>query len=225
MPAADRPRRDPLKPPQAIYTPEPPKTATSWAPSRIFTRTSAIAKADLQSFLLTCITGWDNYTKDEQQQIIDTLPEGRRMHVVNPESGKFTCPLDAQFVASDDHLKRAITRFQEDVAEGSYAPSWQEKAIQAMREREEGKFDEYIRHHAEEKFGDGSTTPGTTGDPNEAATTSAAVSAATMDDAPDSRDQRDLSMTQQEPDQTYQPSLKRKASKEANSDQYGLPMA
>jgi hypothetical protein len=222
MPAADRPKRDPSKPPKAIYATEPPKTATSWAPARIFTRTSAVTNADLQAFLLTCITGWDDYTKDEQRAIIDTLPEGRRMHVVDPESDKFTCPLDAQFVASDDHLKRAITRFQEDVAEGSYAPSWQEKAIQATREREEGKFDEYIRQLAEEKFGQVPATPVTTGDSDESASSSAAVGNATTDHEISGRVQTGSGVTDGESGHSSQPSLKRKASQEASGGQHDL---
>jgi len=160
MPAADRPKRnrnpvnrDPF--PLSRKAPEPTKSTGSWAPSRILTRTSAVAKADVQGFLLTCITGWDGYSRDEQRRIIDTLPKDRRLYVEVPATGKYACPLDAGFVVTDSHLKRAIARFKTDISEGNYTPSWQDKAQQAMKERAEGRFDDYVKQHAEDMFGDG----------------------------------------------------------------------
>lgn len=153
MPAADRPKRT-LAKPSPKFAPEPPKPAGSWAPSKILTRVSGVANKDVRTFLLTCITGWNNYTAEEQREIINTLPLTRRTYDLDPETGKLSCPLNADFVVTDAHLKRAVSRFQTDISEGNYTTSWQKKARQAMKERAEGRFDEYVRQHADDRFGD-----------------------------------------------------------------------
>jgi hypothetical protein len=174
MGAADRPKRDrnPAKKEYApVQPPKPTRPTGLWGPSRILTRNSGVVTADIRAFLLTCVTGWDNYTIDEQREIINTLPKSRRFHIENPATGKLTCPLDAGFVANDAHLKRATLRFTDDVAEGHYTPSWQIKARQAMQERAEGRFDEYLKQHAEDRFGgdDSSLASERTGDERAAA--------------------------------------------------------
>lgn len=42
------------------------------------------------------------------------------------------------------------------MSEGFYDPVWQNKARLAMQERHDGKFDDYLKHHIEDMFGDGS---------------------------------------------------------------------
>lgn len=160
MPALDRPRRDPKKPFRARTPEPPPKTAGSWAVSKIFTKASAVVTADLQTFLLTCITGWDAYSLEEQRSIIDTLPISRRSYETDSETGELKCPLDADFVATDPYLKRAVKRFQTDVENGYYTQTWQRQSRQAMKDRAEGKFDEYLKHHVEETFGEGQDSSG-----------------------------------------------------------------
>lgn len=56
---------------------------------------------------------------------------------------------------SEDRIVRDnIATFQREVGDGYYTKSWQERARKAMQERAEGRFDEYLRSHAEEVFGD-----------------------------------------------------------------------
>lgn len=167
MGAADRPKRDPIKTKKDPTAPPPPpaqRPTGSWAPSRVLTKASGVVNADIRAFLSICMTGWDNYTVDEQREIIDTLPEARRFYIDNPETGKLACPLDAEFLATDTYLKRAISRFKTDVSDGNYTASWQHKARQAMTERSEGRFDEYMKQHTEDLFGgdEGSSTSGLT---------------------------------------------------------------
>ncbi|KPI36722.1 uncharacterized protein AB675_10100 [Cyphellophora attinorum] len=142
MPATDRPRRDPKKP-------------------QVFT-SSGVVNADIQAFLLTCVTGWESYSADEQRDIINTLPQGRRLFVTNPETGKYTCPLEVDFIASDTYMKRAIARFKNDLKEGHYTQTWQRQSRQAMKDRAEGRFDEYLKRHLEDTFGDAEDTSAST---------------------------------------------------------------
>ena len=165
MGAADRPRRDPAqrraRPP--VQPPPPSKPTGAWTASKILTKSSAAVKGDIRAFLLTCVTGWDSYTAEEQRSIIETLPPARRFFIDNPATGKLACPLEPDFIVNDLHLKRAIARFTDDVSSGHYTTSWQLKARQSMNERVEGRFDEYMKQHTDDRFG---------GDENSSARTS-----------------------------------------------------
>lgn len=158
MPAADRPKRDPKKLQSFPVEPPPPKSGGSWTASKILTKSSGVANADIQAFLLTCVTGWDSYDLEEQRGIINTLPADRRFFVLNPETNKFTCPLAVDFVATDPHLKRATIRFKRDLDNGFYTQTWQRQSRQAMKDRAEGRFDDYLKQHIEDTFGDGQDT-------------------------------------------------------------------
>lgn len=65
------------------------------------------------------------------------------------------CPISLDFVMTDPFLKRAVSKFKDDVSEGSYEEKWQRDAKKAMQERADGKFDEHLRQQVEEMFGDG----------------------------------------------------------------------
>jgi hypothetical protein len=163
MPATDRPRRDPKKP--QVFTIEPPPTKSSggsWSASKVLTKSSGVINADIQAFLLTCVAGWESYSADEQRDIIGTLPQGRRIYVTNPETGKYTCPLEVDFIASDPYMKRAIVRFKNDLKDGHYSQTWQRQSRQAMKDRADGRFDKYLKQHLEDTFGDGENTSAST---------------------------------------------------------------
>ena len=162
MPAADRPKRN-TKAPTSFPVAPPPSSKSrntgsgSWTTAKVLTKASGITNTDtpqIQSFLSQCIISWDIYSLEDQRLIINTLPPTRRLFLINPETQKFTCPLDAAFIATDPHIKRGVTRFKEDLENGCYTATWQRQARQAMREREEGRFDEYLAHHIEDNFGD-----------------------------------------------------------------------
>ncbi|KAK5936992.1 hypothetical protein PMZ80_010741 [Knufia obscura] len=61
-------------------------------------------------------------------------------------------PLTPAFCSKDPYLKSSIARFKRDLGDGYYAKTWQDKAKRAHEERMDGKFDEYLREHAEEMF-------------------------------------------------------------------------
>lgn len=119
--------------------------------SRVFGPHSPIKEADidLQAFLARCMTGWDSYTETEKAGILASLPENRQCpHKLDDP------PLSAEFCTSDDYIKRAIARLKRDLGDGYYQKSWQDKAKKAHEERLAGKFDDYLKAHAEEMFCD-----------------------------------------------------------------------
>lgn len=63
-----------------------------------------------------------------------------------------TAPLTAEFILSDDYLKRQIARFRRDIANGYYQKTWQNQACRAQQDVADGKLDEYLRLYAEELF-------------------------------------------------------------------------
>jgi hypothetical protein len=158
MPAADRRKRN-SKAIQAntlSLTMNNSAAKGSWATSKILTASSAITapSTDIYAFLITCMSGFDSYSEAEKHAIIDVLPEPYRKYNLTAEN-KLECPLSLDFVMSDPFLKRAISKFKNDVSEGYYDPTWQSKARVAMQERRDGVFDEYLKRHVEKMFGDG----------------------------------------------------------------------
>jgi hypothetical protein len=158
MPAADRPKRN-VKATQVKSLSLTTNNSTakgSWATSKILTPSSAITapSTDIHAFLITCMSGFDSYSEDEKRAIIDVLPEPYRKYNLNADN-KLECPLSLDFVMTDPFLKRAISKFKNDVSEGYYDPTWQSKARVAMQERRDGVFDEYLKQHVEEMFGEG----------------------------------------------------------------------
>lgn len=103
---------------------------------------------------MIAISKWKtDYSDAEKRSIIDTLPTAYRVYQ-RDEAGSLVCPIEVDFIKCDPYLKRAISKFQEDVSEGSYEEKWQNQARKAMQERAEGKFDDYLQQHVEEMYGD-----------------------------------------------------------------------
>lgn len=139
-----RPRRAPPKPSLTTYT-----------SSAILKSTSILAKptTDLHAFLLTCLKSWSDYTEAQKHQIIASLPPTYRIHITDSE-GNLECPLSIDFIREDTYLREGIEKFKRDVGEGYFDPTWRKNAGIAMREREEGKFDEYLRDKVDAEFGE-----------------------------------------------------------------------
>lgn len=64
------------------------------------------------------------------------------------------CPLSVDFIRDDQYVREGIEKFKRDVSEGYFDPTWRKNAAIAMRERVEGKFDDYLREKVEAEFGD-----------------------------------------------------------------------
>lgn len=143
MPAS-RPKRGPPKPSLAAYT-----------SSAILKSTSLLAKAstDLHAFLLTCLASWSEYSEAQKDQIISSLPPTYQIRRTDAD-GKLECPLSVEFLREDNYLREGIEKFKRDVGEGYFDPTWRKNAAMAMRERGEGRFDEYLRDKVEAEFGD-----------------------------------------------------------------------
>lgn len=143
MPAA-RPKRGPPKPSPTAYT-----------SSAILKSTSIITRptTNLQAFLLTCLNSWSEYTEPQKDQIINSLPPAYQTRSTDPE-GNLLCPLSIDFIREDPYVREGIEKFKRDVNEGYFDPTWRKNAAIAMRERAEGKFDDYVRQKVEVEFGD-----------------------------------------------------------------------
>jgi hypothetical protein len=48
-----------------------------------------------------------------------------------------------------------VAKVKRDIGEGYYEKGWHTRAKKATQERREGKFDEYLKEHAEDLFGEG----------------------------------------------------------------------
>lgn len=139
-----RPKRAPPKPTVVAYT-----------SSSILKSTSVLTKptTDLHAFLLSCLTSWSEYTEPQKQQIISSLPPAYQVRNIDAD-GNLECPLSMDFIREDPYLREGIEKFKRDVSEGYFDPTWRRNAMIAMREREEGKFDEYLHEKVEAEFGE-----------------------------------------------------------------------
>ena len=134
----------------------PPKVSlTAYTSSAILKSTSVLTKpsTDLPAFLLTCLTSWSDYTEAQKHQIISSLPPTYQIRRTDSD-GKLECPLSIEFIREDNYLREGIEKFKRDVGEGYFDPTWRKNAAMAMREREEGRFDDYLRDKVEAEFGD-----------------------------------------------------------------------
>lgn len=102
---------------------------------------------------------WEQYTEEEKQGIMASLPPTRQEQLskltIDPGSKDEVPalpPLSEEFCLKDTYLKRAVARFKRDLSDGYYEKSWSDKAKRAHEERLQGKFDDYLRQHAEELF-------------------------------------------------------------------------
>ena len=140
----DRPKRGPPKPSPTAYT-----------STNILKSKSPLAHptADLHAFLLACFTEWPNYTESEKDCLISSLPPAYQTRTTDA-AGNLNCPLTIDFVRSDTYIRDGLERFKREVTDGYYDPTWRKNAAVATREREEGKFDEYLQDKVEGDFGE-----------------------------------------------------------------------
>ncbi|KIW12076.1 hypothetical protein PV08_09350 [Exophiala spinifera] len=125
-----------------------------WSTSRILNSSSPITDKDIHSFLVRAVSDWStSYTEDEKRALIDALPPRLRVHDIDASSGTLVCPITPDFVLGDQHVKAAVPKFKQHVADGFYEKGWQNRARAAMRERREGRFDAYLQEQVEASFG------------------------------------------------------------------------
>lgn len=122
---------------------------------RILNSDSPILNNDIHAFLVNALSPvqWAQYTDEERRSLVDSFPPAYRRHEVESE-GRLECPVTVSFVQNDGYLKAAIARFKRDVELGFWEESWRAQARRAMKDRTEGKFDQYLTEHAEEMFGE-----------------------------------------------------------------------
>ncbi|KEF51258.1 uncharacterized protein A1O9_12608 [Exophiala aquamarina CBS 119918] len=132
---------------------KPKGTTGPWSSSRILNSTSPVASMDIHTFLVNCISAWDEkYDEAQKRAIIDSLPRPYRKYEFDG-SGHLICPVSTGFLLEDPYFKSAIQKFKTNLIDGLYEKGWQNQARTAMQERSEGKFDTYLREKAECEFG------------------------------------------------------------------------
>lgn len=62
-------------------------------------------------------------------------------------------PLPEEFLRYDNNWRSALRNFQSDLEAGRYMPEWQKQAKQAVKERAEGKFDDFKEREFEAFWG------------------------------------------------------------------------
>ena len=123
--------------------------------SRVLNCNTPILTQDIHGFITTALSPayWSQYSEAEKRKLIDLFPVAYRKYHTDG-NGKLECPVTMEFLQSDTYVKAGMARFKRDVEAGCWEAKWQEQARTAMQERKEGKFDEYLKEHAEECFGE-----------------------------------------------------------------------
>ncbi|EMC96522.1 hypothetical protein BAUCODRAFT_33891 [Baudoinia panamericana UAMH 10762] len=90
---------------------------------------------------------WSNLSEETRQQLYSLLP--------TPEAGEATHdknvnPLDT---ALRPHVEEALRVWQEDLTCGKHGKKWREEAMNAGKDRKEGKFDEAKEADREQYWG------------------------------------------------------------------------
>ena len=161
--ASSRPKRA-VKPVQR-NTPATAPVGT-WVASRILTSKSSVTAKSVDSFLgllIMATTGWDDkYDDEERRAIISAFPPKFQIYNVDPVSGKLQCPIDTGLVLDNPTLKQAVAKVRDEIKDGYHEVTWLNQAQKATQQRQSGVFDEYLKQHAEELFGDSPTQGSTT---------------------------------------------------------------
>jgi hypothetical protein len=130
-------------------------TKISLPAHQILNSNTPVIDQDLHGFITTALSPalWDGYSEAEKRSLINLFPAAHRKYNVDA-NGNLQCPVSVEFLQSDTYVKAGLARFKRDVKDGYWEAKWQDRARKAMEERREGKFDEYLRDHAEECFGE-----------------------------------------------------------------------
>jgi hypothetical protein len=133
----------------------PKRAKIALSATRVLNYNTPILTQDIHGFITTALSPayWSQYSETEKRKLIDLFPIAYRKYHTDG-NGKLECPVTLEFLQSDTYVKTGVARFKRDVEAGCWEPKWQEQAKMAMQERKEGKFDEYLKEHAEQCFGD-----------------------------------------------------------------------
>ncbi|KAH8695104.1 Asx homology domain-containing protein [Talaromyces proteolyticus] len=115
---------------------------------------SALVHADLVK-VFSNPKAWECLDEEEKQHLISLLPA--HIHPSpdpDPDHGDAKIPpLPETFLRYDNNWRAALRNFQSDLETGRYKPEWQRLAKQAVKERAEGKFDNFKEQEFEQFWG------------------------------------------------------------------------
>ncbi|KAF4273517.1 hypothetical protein CNMCM8812_007480 [Aspergillus fumigatus] len=135
---------------------KPRRTAKDpWEEETLMTSTtSQLIDIDLVK-LLARPEAWNCLEESEKEEILSLLPESlhpNRESTSDDPEAKIP-PLPESFLRYSNFWRDSIRLFQLDLQNGRYDPEWQRQAHEAVREREQGKFDRFKEEEFEEFWG------------------------------------------------------------------------
>lgn len=91
---------------------------------------------------------WDTLPRETRQTLYDLLPA--------PRGGEPPHDVDVHPLktAYKQYIEDGIRTWQQDLIDGREAKSWREQAMQAEKDREEGKWDEFKDYQRYQEWGD-----------------------------------------------------------------------
>lgn len=98
---------------------------------------------------------WECLEEEEKRELLSLLP-GHIHPNPDPDPDNPDAkipPLPERFLRYDNNWRAALRHFQNDLESGRYKPEWQRQARQAVRERAEGKFDDFKEREFEQFWG------------------------------------------------------------------------
>lgn len=129
--------------------------AISLSAHRVLESDTPVLDRDIHGFITAALgpNYWSQYSEEEKRMLIDLFPVAYRNYNVDLE-GRLECPVSVEFLRSDSFVKAGLARFKRDVKDGYWGAKWQNQARKAMQERNQGRFDDYLKGHVEEYFGE-----------------------------------------------------------------------
>ncbi|EEP78687.1 predicted protein [Uncinocarpus reesii 1704] len=105
--------------------------------------------------LLSDPRAWNCLEEEEKREILSLLPDTAHPDPHgNPEDPDSKIPpLPHEFLRYSIPWRDAVRQFQVDLQNGRYDPEWQRQARQAVKERAEGKFDNWKEEQFEQFWG------------------------------------------------------------------------
>lgn len=107
--------------------------------------------------MLATPEAWDCLSEDEKDLVVSLLPNSIRTLIGmkdNVYDGiKTLGTLPQEFLLHDNDWQEGVRMYQQEVGEGQYEEKWQEQAVLASKERDEGKFDNFQEREREKLWG------------------------------------------------------------------------
>ncbi|CRG86257.1 hypothetical protein PISL3812_03260 [Talaromyces islandicus] len=126
-----------------------------WGEEHLMTNPkSALVNVDLVR-LFSNPKAWECLDEEEKKHLISLLPAHIHPNPdPDPDNPDAKIPaLPDDFLRYDNNWRGALRNFQSDLEAGRYKPTWQRQARQAVKDRAEGKYDDFKEREFEQFWG------------------------------------------------------------------------